>query len=138
MRQGQIEGNGMEEGRSFAAYYIIVIVQYPSTKEARVLYMYDADAGNCIFAPSTLARGVSCRRPARREGAPPPARCPERRVRSCQDPKTAHRDLVGLRRTTRHSGPRSRFIHSDRCGSIAAIAVGRRGCAARTARWRAL
>ena len=69
---------------------------------------------------------------------PPPAHLPERRACSCQGPKKAHRNLVGLRRTASRS-PRS--VLSARASSrsfITAIGVGRRDFTVWTGRQRAL
>ena len=69
---------------------------------------------------------------------PPPAHLPERRACSCEGPKKAHRNLVGLRRTASRS-PRS--VLSARASSrsfITAIGVGRRDFTVWTGRQRAL
>ena len=80
------------------------------------------------FAPLASAMGAT----------PPPAHLPERRACSCEGPKKAHRNLVGLRRTASRS-PRS--VLSARASSrsfITAIGVGRRDFTVWTGRQRAL
>ena len=80
------------------------------------------------FAPLASAMGAT----------PPPAHLPERRAYSCEGPKKAHRNLVGLRRTASRS-PRS--VLSARASSrsfITAIGVGRRDFTVWTGRQRAL
>ena len=97
--------------------------RWPRTCAAAVLTWHARS-----FAPLASAMGAT----------PPPAHLPERRACSCEGPKKAHRNLVGLRRTASRS-PRS--VLSARASSrsfITAIGVGRRDFTVWTGRQRAL